>query len=91
MYLLHPPLIEAYRHLSWTSHNPFWAQIGVDALFVAIVIAVCSVTYLVVERPMQEIGRRVGRRLDARFGPDRLPPVRPPEPALAQGPRAAAE
>jgi peptidoglycan/LPS O-acetylase OafA/YrhL len=91
VYLLHPSLIEAYRHLSWTSHNPFWAQIGVDALFMVIVIAVCSVTYLVVERPMQEIGRRVGRRLDVRFGPDRLPPVRTPEPALAQSSRAAAE
>ena len=92
VYLLHPSLIEAYRHLSWTSHNPFWVQIGVDVLFVAIVIAVCSVTYLVVERPMQEIGRRVGRRLDARFGPDRLPAVgRTAKPALAQASRAAAE
>ena len=41
---------------------------------------------------LQEIGRRVGRRLDARFGPDRAPArVRTAEPALAQRPRAAAE
>jgi peptidoglycan/LPS O-acetylase OafA/YrhL len=92
MYLLHPALIDVYHRFPWTSHNPFWAQIGVDALFVAFVIAVCSVTYLLVERPMQEVGRRVGRRLDARYGPDRYPvPVRGPEPALAQGPRPAAE
>jgi peptidoglycan/LPS O-acetylase OafA/YrhL len=92
MYLLHPVLIDIYRRLPWTSHNPFWPQIGVDALFVAIVIAVSSVTYLLVERPMQEIGRRVGRRLDTRFGPDRAPARAPAaEPALAQRPRATAE
>jgi hypothetical protein len=66
--------------------------VGSDALFVAILIAVCSVTYLLVERPMQEVGRRLGRRLDARFGPDRMPALaRTPEPALAQGPLAAGE
>ena len=55
-----------------------------DALFLAILLAVCSVTYLLVERPMQNLGRRLGRRLDARFGPDRPPVrVRVPEPALA--------
>jgi peptidoglycan/LPS O-acetylase OafA/YrhL len=92
MYLLHPVLIDIYHRLPWTSHNSFWPQIGVDLLFVAIVIAVSSVTYLLVERPMQGVGRRVGRRLDARFGPDRAPArARAPEPALAQRPHAAAE
>jgi hypothetical protein len=37
-----------------------------------------------VEWPMQDIGRRVARRLDARFGPDRFPArMRAPEPVLA--------
>jgi hypothetical protein len=40
--------------------------------------------YLLVERPMQDVGRRLARRLDARFGPDRIPVrMRAPEPALA--------
>jgi peptidoglycan/LPS O-acetylase OafA/YrhL len=84
VYLLHPALIEVYRYLGWTAHNSFWVQVLVDLLFLVIVVAVCSVTYLLVERPMQNVGRRVARRLDARFGPDRYQVrMRVPEPALA--------
>jgi peptidoglycan/LPS O-acetylase OafA/YrhL len=90
VYLLHPALIEVYRHLTWTAHHSFWVQVLVDGLFLAILIAVCSATYLFVERPMQDVGRRLAKRLDARFGPDRLPvPVRAPEAALAHSSRAA--
>ena len=90
VYLLHPALIEVYRHLTWTAHHSFWVQVLVDALFLAILIAVCSATYLFVERPMQGVGRRLAKRLDARFGPDRFPvPVRAPEAALAHSSRAA--
>ena len=62
----------------------------IGALFVAILIAVCSATCLLVERPMQNVGRKLARRLDARYGPDRFPtPMRAPGPALASGsPRA---
>ena len=74
VYLLHPQLIEAYRHLSWTDrHYSFWPQLLVDAVFLGILIAMCSLTYLLVERPMQNAGRRLARWLDARFGPDRPP------------------
>ncbi len=90
VYLLHPALIEVYRHLGWTAHHSFWVQILVDALFLAILVAVCSATYLLVERPMQDVGRRLARRLDARFGPDRFPVrMRAPEPALAHSSSAA--
>jgi peptidoglycan/LPS O-acetylase OafA/YrhL len=86
VYLLHPTLIQVYRHMSWTAHHSFWIQVLIDALFVAILIAVCSVTYLLVERPMQDVGRRLARALDARFGPDRFPVrTRAREPALAHG------
>jgi peptidoglycan/LPS O-acetylase OafA/YrhL len=89
VYLLHPALIEVYRHLSWTAHHSFWIQVFIDALFLAILLAVCSATYLLVERPMQNVGRRLARRLDTRFGPDRFPArMRVPEPALAHGSRA---
>jgi peptidoglycan/LPS O-acetylase OafA/YrhL len=90
VYLLHPALIEVYRHLGWTAHNSFWVQVLVDALFLAILLVLCSATYLLVERPMQNVGRRLARRLDARFGPDRSPVrMRAPEPALAHSSRAA--
>jgi peptidoglycan/LPS O-acetylase OafA/YrhL len=90
LYLLHPALIEVYRHLTWTAHHPFWVQLLIDALFLVILVAVCSVTYLMVERPMQDAGRRLARRLDARFGPDRFPArMRAPEPALAHSSGAA--
>ena len=57
----------------------------IAAGLLVIVIALSSVTYLFVERPMQNVGRRVGRWLDARFGPDRAPGTVPAErrPAMA--------
>jgi peptidoglycan/LPS O-acetylase OafA/YrhL len=92
VYLLHPLVIEVYRHLSWTAHHSFWVQTLIDALFVAILLAVCSATYLLVERPMQSVGRRLGRRLDARFGPDRYPArARAAQPALSRAPHPAAD
>jgi peptidoglycan/LPS O-acetylase OafA/YrhL len=90
VYLLHPALIEVYRHQAWTAHHSFWLQLLVDALFLVILIALCSLTYLAVERPMQNVGRRLGRWLDVRFGPDRLP-GRMPEPVRARHPQAATE
>ena len=56
----------------------------------AVAIAVCSATYLLVERPMQGVGRKLAKRLDARFGPDRFQVrMRAPEPVLATSSRAA--
>jgi peptidoglycan/LPS O-acetylase OafA/YrhL len=93
VYLLHPQLITIYYHYRWLRRNSFWHQIAVDAMFVAILIVLSSLTYLLVERPAQKAGRRLSRWLDARFGPDQ-PPERKPvarEPALAATSRAAAE
>jgi peptidoglycan/LPS O-acetylase OafA/YrhL len=74
IYLLHPSLIEACRHLPWTAHHHrFFPQLLIDASFLVILIGLCSITYLFVERPMQNAGRRVARWFDARFGPDRAP------------------
>ena len=73
VYLLHPLVIEVYHHLAWSHrHYTVWQQVLLSAGLVVVLIAVCSLTYLFVERPMQEVGRRVARRLDARFGPDRI-------------------
>jgi peptidoglycan/LPS O-acetylase OafA/YrhL len=84
VYLLHPTLIEACRHLPWISrHHSLWPQLFIDALFLVVLIALCSLTYLFVERPMQNVGRRLARWFDARFGPDRVPGRAPaPQPAL---------
>jgi peptidoglycan/LPS O-acetylase OafA/YrhL len=85
VYLLHPLLIEVYHHLSWShQQHHFWLQVLTAAAFLAVLIAVSSLTYLFVEQPMQRVGRRVGYWLDARFGPDRIPDTVPAaEPALA--------
>jgi peptidoglycan/LPS O-acetylase OafA/YrhL len=94
VYLLHPLLIESYHHFSWTRlHHPFWLQVLLAAGFGVVLIAISSVTYLLVERPMQDVGRRVGWWLDARFGPDRVPDHVPASvtPALAGSTGPAAD
>jgi peptidoglycan/LPS O-acetylase OafA/YrhL len=96
VYLLHPLIIEFYNHFPWTwQHHHFWLQALIAAAFLVVLLAVSSATYLLIERPMQNVGRRVGRWLDARFGPDRPdrpdgPRPAPARPALAQdGPGGA--
>jgi peptidoglycan/LPS O-acetylase OafA/YrhL len=94
VYLLHPLLIEVYNHISWTrQHHHVGLQVLLAVAFLAVLIALSSMTYLLVERPMQNVGRRLGWWLDARFGPDRVPDHVPEsaEPALAGGSRPATE
>jgi peptidoglycan/LPS O-acetylase OafA/YrhL len=93
VYLLHPSLIEACRHLPWTAHHhPLWPQLLIDASFLAVLVATCSLTYLYIERPMQNAGRRAARWFDARYGPDHTPdPDHTPHPALTIQPRTATE
>jgi peptidoglycan/LPS O-acetylase OafA/YrhL len=91
VYLLHPLLIEIYHHFAWThERHPFWLQALLAVGFLTVLVAVSSLTYLFVERPMQNVGRKVGRWLDGHFGPDRAPgPLRAPEPAMAGSSRDA--
>jgi len=93
VYLLHPALIEVYGHLAWTSRRySFWPQLLIDASFLTVLLSVCSLTHLFVERPMQTAGRRLARWLDARFGPDRASARVPVTGAiLPRRPRAVAE
>jgi peptidoglycan/LPS O-acetylase OafA/YrhL len=85
LYLLHPLVIEIYHHFTWTRHpHPFALQVLLATGLLVIIFAVSSLMYLSVERPMQNVGRRVGRWLDARFGLDRFPdPVPARQPAMA--------
>jgi peptidoglycan/LPS O-acetylase OafA/YrhL len=90
VYLLHPLLIEVYSHFHWTrQHHPFWMQVLLAAAFVAALLVVSSLTYLLVERPTQNLGRRLSRWLDGTFGPDRVAEGLAAKPLLAG--RAAAE
>jgi peptidoglycan/LPS O-acetylase OafA/YrhL len=93
VYLLHPLVIEAYHHLHPGRHHPFWLQVLIAAGLLTAVIVLSSVTYLCIERPMQNVGRRVGRWLDARYGPDRAPGTVPVDrqPALAGRGRSGTE
>ena len=89
VYLLHPLVIEVYHHFSWTrQHHPFLLQVVLFAGVLAVVVGLSSLTYLFVERPMQNLGRRVGRWLDAKLGPDRMPAI--PRPAASRPWRAGA-
>jgi peptidoglycan/LPS O-acetylase OafA/YrhL len=94
VYLLHPLLVEVYYHLPWvTRGHPFWLQMVLAGAFLVVLIAFSSVTYLAVERPMQDAGRRVARWLDGRFGPDRARDLVPAdrEPVLVGRTRAVTE
>jgi peptidoglycan/LPS O-acetylase OafA/YrhL len=92
VYLLHPLVIEAYHHFHPSRQHSFPVQVLIAAGLLAAVIALGSVTYLCVERPMQNLGRRAGRWLDRQFGPDRLPETLPsPRPAMAGRGRPATE
>jgi len=93
VYLLHPLVIEAYHHFYPSRQHHFYLQVPIALGLLIIVIALSSLTYRYLERPMQNVGRRVGRRLDARFGPDRVPGTVPAErrPAMAGRGRSATE
>lgn len=64
VYLLHIPVLVAVSHL--LHGHP--AAIGVA--FVAGTLGVAWMTFYLVERPGQRLGRRMLDRLDVRFGPD---------------------
>jgi len=76
LYLLQPLLISVCKHTSWTrGDHPLRQQLALAAGFLAVLLGLSSVTYYLVEAPMQHAGRGLARRLDARFGPDRLAPA----------------
>ena len=79
VYLLHPALLEVYGHVPWTRNENFVPmELLLVAVFVLVLLVCSGLTYRFIEAPMQRLGRRAARRLDARFGTD-LP--RSPRPA----------
>jgi peptidoglycan/LPS O-acetylase OafA/YrhL len=71
VYLLHPLLIDIYQWLPLGQQDnmPFGVQMLVALAFVAVLIAVSSLTYLFAEQPMQRLGRRLSGHLGAVRGP----------------------
>ena len=71
LYLLHPVLIEVYDSVPWTRNQNFVPmELLLVAVFLLVLLMCCGLTRRFIEAPMQRLGRRVARRLDARFGPD---------------------
>lgn len=72
VYLLHPLLIDVYGSIPFAqSPHPAVLQLVLAAAFLAALLVCCTLSYYLVEAPMQRLGRRVTARLDSRFGPDR--------------------
>src|SRR5204862_6130792 len=66
-----PALIEADASVPVTQNENFVPmELLLVAAFVAVLLTCCGLTHRFIEAPMQRLGRRVGARLDARFGPD---------------------
>jgi peptidoglycan/LPS O-acetylase OafA/YrhL len=73
VYMLHPIVLNAYRSFSvFHRPHPFPIQVLLAAGIVAVVLACSGLTYYLVESPMQGVGRRFTRFLEARFGSDAI-------------------
>lgn len=85
VYLVHYVLIEMLRPvLTWLGDRlPVLAEVPVAAAYLGLVVGVSWLTYRFVELPGQRLGRRIARRLTARWGSD----ARPVEPDPAQPPK----
>jgi peptidoglycan/LPS O-acetylase OafA/YrhL len=87
VYLLHPIILNAYRSVdAFHQPHPFPIQVLLAAGILAVVLGCSAATYYFIESPMQKCGHRLSRYLQARFGPDTVPPPVPdasPVPAEA--------
>ncbi len=91
VYLLHPIVLNAYRTVPvFHEPHPFPIQVLLAAGILAVVLGLSAITYYCIESPMQKLGHRVSRYLQARFGPDTITvtaPDTPPVPAEVQAGR----
>ena len=88
VYMLHPIVLNVYRSIHvFDRPHPFAIQVLLAAGILAVVLACSALSYYFVEAPMQRVGHRFARLLQARFGPDAITddlPV-PDAPAVAAG------
>jgi peptidoglycan/LPS O-acetylase OafA/YrhL len=71
VYLLHPLIFDAYRSvpaLHALDHRAIPVQLGAFAALVVVIIAASALTYYVIEKPMQRLGRWVAARRPRRRG-----------------------
>jgi peptidoglycan/LPS O-acetylase OafA/YrhL len=67
VYLLHPLIFNAYRTVRALHRtHAMGTQVLLMAAITAVIIALSGITYYLVERPMQRLGRRVAKYLEAR-------------------------
>jgi peptidoglycan/LPS O-acetylase OafA/YrhL len=78
VYLLHPLAFDAYRDIRVLhQHHPMGIQIALAAAIVAVILAASAAGYYFIEKPMQNLGRRLTKRWPE------------PQPSPAAAPRAA--
>ena len=74
IYLVHPLLIAALVALPWMhARHSLPTMLCVVAMFCAVLLGCCWLTYRFLEAPAQRQGRRLARWLDARLGPETRP------------------
>jgi peptidoglycan/LPS O-acetylase OafA/YrhL len=67
VYLLHPLIFNAYRAVpALHRSHATGTQVLLAVAITAVIIATSAITYYLVERPMQRLGRRVAKYLEAR-------------------------
>jgi hypothetical protein len=63
LYLVHHPVLKYFVEISGDLRRAdLPVQLGMSVLAVAVIVGASALTYRYVERPMQELGRRVSRR-----------------------------
>jgi peptidoglycan/LPS O-acetylase OafA/YrhL len=68
VYLTFPLLLDVYDKIPFPAsyYQLDWLQAAVAVLYIAALLACAGLTYRLVESPMQRLGRRAARQLDAR-------------------------
>jgi peptidoglycan/LPS O-acetylase OafA/YrhL len=65
VYMFHPLVLDAFAAAGLLKGHSLGGQIAVFAMIVAVVIGVSAASYYFLERPMQDLGRRLARHLEA--------------------------
>jgi peptidoglycan/LPS O-acetylase OafA/YrhL len=83
VYLFHPLVLSGFEAAGLFGNHSLAGQVALLALFVVVVIGVSAASYYLLERPMQDLGRRLAKRWDRRAG-------QPAEGSRRRGPDEAA-
>jgi len=77
VYLTFPLLLDIYDKIPFPAgyYQLDWLQAGVSVLYLAALLACATLSYRLVEAPMQRLGRRAAKRLDARGSGRGSPPA----------------